>query len=104
MTGPFDGAARRRTTTGAVTTLGVGALLAVTACSGSGSPATPATSATAAHSPVALSSGPASALEQQYQQVIQKVLPSVVQINTQTGTGSGGTVLGGRATIGSSER
>ena len=89
MTGPFEGAARLRTTTGAVTALGAGALLALTACSGSGSPATTATSPTVTHSPVALSSGPASALEEQYQQVIQTVLPSVVQINTDTGTGSG---------------
>ena len=92
MTGPFEGAARLRTKTAAVTVLGTGALLAVAACSGSGAPSSPgaaASAATATHSPVALSSGPASALQEQYQQVITTVLPSVVQINTETGTGSG---------------
>ena len=89
MTGPFEGAARLRTTSGAVTVLGAGALLAVAACSGGGSPSGTAPAATATHSPVALSSGPASALQQQYQDVISTVLPSVVQINTETGTGSG---------------
>ena len=89
MTGPFEGAARLCTKTAAVTVLGTGALLAVAACSGSGSPSGTASAATAAHSPVALSSGPASALQEQYQQVITTVLPSVVQINTETGTGSG---------------
>jgi S1-C subfamily serine protease len=34
-------------------------------------------------------SGPAAALEQQYQDVVKAVLPSVVQINTSTSTGSG---------------
>ena len=89
MTGPFEGAARLRTTSGAVTVLGAGVLLAVAACSGSGSPSGTAPAATATHSPVALSSGPASALQEQYQEVITTVLPSVVQINTETGTGSG---------------
>jgi S1-C subfamily serine protease len=49
----------------------------------------PATTATATSTPVALGNGPASALQQQYESVINAVLPSVVQINTQTGTGSG---------------
>jgi len=89
MTGPFEGAARLRTTSGTLTVLGAGALLAVAACSGGGSPSGTAPAATATHSPVALSSGPASALQQQFQDVITTVLPSVVQINTETGTGSG---------------
>jgi hypothetical protein len=45
--------------------------------------------APATGTPVALGSGPAAALQQQYEEVIKTVLPSVVQINTDAGTGSG---------------
>jgi len=86
----------RTAATGTVTALGVAALLALAGCSGSGgSPSATAPAATASptvkasSSPVALGSGPAAALQQQYEEVIRTVLPSVVQINTQTGTGSG---------------
>jgi len=48
-----------------------------------------ATAATSTSTPVALGNGPAAALQEQYENVIKTVLPSVVQINTQTGTGSG---------------
>jgi S1-C subfamily serine protease len=91
MTGPFEGAARLRTTatTMTVAALAAGALLALAACSGSSSPSSTASTAAASQSPVALGSGPAAALQEQYEQVIQTVLPSVVQINTQSGTGSG---------------
>jgi S1-C subfamily serine protease len=57
--------------------------------SSSPSAANSATGATATSTPVALGSGPAAALQEQYEAVIMSVLPSVVQINTQTGTGSG---------------
>jgi len=67
---------------------GAGALLvpvaALTGCSGSSS----SQAGSASASPVALESGPA-ALQGQYEDVIKTVLPSVVQINTDSGTGSG---------------
>jgi S1-C subfamily serine protease len=75
-----------------------GALLApaaaLTACSGS-APAGNASGSgslsvgAATGTPVALGSGPAAALQQQYEEVIKAALPSVVQINTDAGTGSG---------------
>jgi putative serine protease PepD len=77
------------------------AVLGVAACSSAGSsgPATPAGGASAATSPGApfptpsasgaVSSGAASSLEQQYEQVVARVLPSVVQISTSEGSGSG---------------
>ena len=83
------------------------AILAVAACGGSG-PSVPGASAggTAATAPPAggttsaappatapasgaASSGAASSLEQQYEQVVSQVLPSVVQISTSEGSGSG---------------
>ena len=42
-----------------------------------------------ARPPAAASSGAASSLEQQYEQVVSRVLPSVVQISTSQGSGSG---------------
>ena len=45
--------------------------------------------ASAAASPAAVPSGAASSLEQQYEQVVARVLPSVVQITTSSGSGSG---------------
>ena len=85
----------RARVTGTAATLGVGALtvplaLGLAGCTSS-SPATTntATAATGATTPVAVGTGPAAALQDQYESVIKAVLPSVVQINTQTGTGSG---------------
>ena len=43
----------------------------------------------ASSSPAAAPSGAASSLEQQYEQVVSRVLPSVVQISTSQGSGSG---------------
>jgi putative serine protease PepD len=54
--------------------------------SGSGASASPSA---AAPSPAVLSSGAASSLEQQDEQVVSRVLPSVVQISTGQGSGSG---------------
>ena len=79
----------------------VAAVLGVAACSSAGpsGPATPASGSPAAvsagaPSPAASASGAASpgaasALEQQYEQVVARVLPSVVQIVTGEGSGSG---------------
>jgi S1-C subfamily serine protease len=74
---------------GTTAVIGAGALLAsaaITGCASSGaastSPATPAAR-------VALGSGPADALQEQYEDVIKAVLPSVVQISTADATGSG---------------
>ena len=76
------------------------ALLGAAACSSAGRSSPPAS---AAQSPAAASSAPsvavpasgaaspgaASSLEQQYEQVVDRVLPSVVQISTSEGSGSG---------------
>ena len=59
--------------------------LTAAACSGAGG----AGSAGGSPSPAAASSGEASSLEQQYEQVVRRVLPSVVQITTSQGSGSG---------------
>ena len=72
------------------------ALLGVAACSsgGASSPGASAAASSAAPSATApasgsASSGAASSLEQQYEQVVARVLPSVVQISTSEGSGSG---------------
>jgi putative serine protease PepD len=81
--GPRSAAAGRRLA-------GAGAALAVltaAACSSAGGTVTGG--ATASSSPAAASTGPASSLEQQYEQVVAQVLPSVVQISTSSGSGSG---------------
>jgi S1-C subfamily serine protease len=62
------------------------AVLAVAACSSAGGTGT---GVAASRSPAALPAGAASALEQQYEQVVARVLPSVVQISTSEGSGSG---------------
>jgi S1-C subfamily serine protease len=63
------------------------AVLAVAACSSAGGTGT---GVAAASSPAAaLPAGAASSLEQQYEQVVARVLPSVVQISTSEGSGSG---------------
>ena len=62
------------------------AVLAVAACSSAGGTAT---GVAASSSPAALPTGAASSLEQQYERVVARVLPSVVQISTSEGSGSG---------------
>jgi putative serine protease PepD len=73
---------RRLAGTGAVL-----AVLAAAACSSAGGTRTGA--AAASPSPAAASTGAASSLEQQYERVVAGVLPSVVQISTSEGSGSG---------------
>ena len=63
------------------------AVLAVAACSSAGGTGTGV--AAASSSAAALPTGAASSLEQQYEQVVARVLPSVVQISTSEGSGSG---------------
>jgi S1-C subfamily serine protease len=63
------------------------AVLAVAACSNSGATGTGV--AAASPPPAVASTGAASSLEQQYEQVVARVLPSVVQISTSEGSGSG---------------
>jgi putative serine protease PepD len=62
-------------------------VLTAAACSSAGGSGTGRTTASA--SPAAASTGAASSLEQQYEQVVAQVLPSVVQISTSSGSGSG---------------
>jgi putative serine protease PepD len=62
-------------------------VLAAAACSSTGG------TGTASPSPAAASTGAASSLEQQYEQVVARVLPSVVQISTSSGSGSGSGVV-----------
>jgi S1-C subfamily serine protease len=67
---------------------GAGAILVVVgavACSSAGGSGIGG----ASPSPATASSGAASSLEQQYEQVVSRVLPSVVQISTNAGSGSG---------------
>jgi hypothetical protein len=69
---------------------GAGAALAVLTAAACSSPGGTGTGgATASPSPAAASTGAASSLEQQYEQVVARVLPSVVQISTSSGSGSG---------------
>jgi putative serine protease PepD len=93
MAGWLSGCARLRTVTGTIAAIGTGVLLAPVAglagCSSSASSGISSNGGTTTASSVALNSGPAAALQQQYEAVIRTVLPSVVQINTSTGTGSG---------------
>ena len=79
-----------RSAPGARWVAGAGALLVIltaAACSSTGGNGTGG--ATASPSPAASSTGAASSLEQQYEQVVARVLPSVVQISTSSGSGSG---------------
>jgi S1-C subfamily serine protease len=62
-------------------------VLGAVACSSAGGSGSGG--AAASPSPAATSSGAASSLEQQYEQVVSRVLPSVVQISTSQGSGSG---------------
>lgn len=76
MTGRFRGSTRSRPLPGAMAATGVALLIAPIAAGLAG--------CTSSSSP-----GPAFALQQQYEAVIKTVLPSVVQIDTGTATGSG---------------
>ncbi len=62
-------------------------VLAAAACSSAGGTGTGGAAASPSGS--AASTGSASSLEQQYEQVVARVLPSVVQISTSSGSGSG---------------
>ena len=74
---------------GATAVIGAGVLLASAAVAACADGATARTSLAAAAAPAALGSGPADALQQQYEDVIKAVLPSVVQISTSQAQGSG---------------
>ena len=74
---------------GAAAVIGAGVLLAPSAVAGCAASDSARVSLAAAAAPVALGSGPASALQQQYEDVIKAVLPSVVQISTSDAQGSG---------------
>ena len=73
----------------AAAVIGAGALLASAAVAGCADSASARTSLAAAAAPAALGSGPANALQRQYEDVIKAVLPSVVQISTSDAQGSG---------------
>ena len=80
--------AARRSATAGRWLAGAGTVLAVltaAACSSAGGNG----GAAASLSPAPASTGAASSLEQQYEQVVARVLPSVVQISTSSGSGSG---------------
>jgi putative serine protease PepD len=79
---------RRGAVSQAVAAIGAGLLLASMAIAGCGS-SSAISASTSPAAPVALGSGPAAALQQQYEDVIKAVLPSVVQINTPDSMGSG---------------
>lgn len=70
-------------------------IVGVAACSGAAGDGT--SGASASPSPTAATSG-AGSLEQQYEQVVSRVLPSVVEISTSEGSGSG-VVYDGRGDI-----
>jgi len=74
---------------GVAAVIGAGALLASAAIAGCADGGAARTSLAAAAAPVALGSGPADALQEQYEDVIKAVLPSVVQISTADAQGSG---------------
>jgi putative serine protease PepD len=76
---------RRRWVTGPL--LGWAVLIALAGCTGSGGGSD--TAASSSNSSQAAASGGAASLEAAYQQVIDRVLPSVVEIRTSTGLGSG---------------
>ncbi len=81
---PPRGSAAGRWLAGAgITLVTLGAAAACSSAPGSGA------SASASPSPAAAPSGAASSLEQQYEQVVSRVLPSVVEISTSSGSGSG---------------
>ena len=81
--GPRSSVAGRRLGGAGISLLVLGAA----ACSSAGGSAPGGTAPSA--SATAVPSGAASSLEQQYEQVVSRVLPSVVQITTSQGSGSG---------------
>ena len=84
---PPRGSAAGRWLAGAgITLVTLGAAAACSSAPGSG---VSGASASASPSPAAAPSGAASSLEQQYEQVVSRVLPSVVEISTSSGSGSG---------------
>jgi putative serine protease PepD len=74
---------------GVTVVVGAGALLASATLAGCAASAAPRTSLAAAAAPAAVGTGPANALQRQYENVIKAVLPSVVQISTSDAQGSG---------------
>jgi S1-C subfamily serine protease len=74
---------------GVTVVVGAGALLASAALAGCAASAAARTSLAAAAAPAAVGTGPANALQRQYEDVIKAVLPSVVQISTSNAQGSG---------------
>jgi S1-C subfamily serine protease len=64
-------------------------LVVLTAASCSSAAGSGTGGVSASPSPAVASTGAASSLEQQYEQVVARVLPSVVQISTDSGSGSG---------------
>ena len=92
MTGRLSALARGRSAqvkaATAITAMAV-ALLASAAVAGCADSASGRTSLAAANAPAVLGSGPAKALQAQYEAVIKAVLPSVVQISTADAQGSG---------------
>lgn len=65
------------------------AVLGAAACGGAGTGSGTGGSVTPSSSAAAPSAGSSASLQQQYEQVVSKVLPSVVQISTSEGSGSG---------------
>ncbi|MEU0935239.1 trypsin-like peptidase domain-containing protein [Embleya sp. NPDC005971] len=85
------GRTTRRRATGALTAIAIVLGGGLSACSDDddSKKGSSASSGTAASGSTAPSNGPANDLQAQYQQVVRNVLPSVVQITTTTGLGSG---------------
>jgi S1-C subfamily serine protease len=79
------GIRQRRAAAGYAAIVLLAAAVTVTACTSGGNSATTAGNT----SPAQATSGPAAALQDQYQEVVKSVLPSVVQIQTSDSTGSG---------------
>ena len=92
LAGPWRPAVGRRLGAAGITLVVLSAVACTSAGgSGPGGSASPSSAAasSSASSAALPSSGAASSLEQQYEQVVGRVLPSVVQISTSEGSGSG---------------
>jgi putative serine protease PepD len=74
---------------GMTAVIGAGALLASAAVAGCASSSAASSGRATPAAPAVLGSGPADALQEQYEDVIKAALPSVVQISTPDATGSG---------------